>query len=140
MKYVRQLRLEDKSSDGTTKRPESSAGSTVTSATEPNEPAAAAGKRHKIQVIGARRTWGTLSECTVNSVKNVISRICKLENGLHVRCKTKFSPVTNKTKWWFVVHTDGSNFQDVCNLTWSHLVFSSDSKPSSVTMFHVFRL
>ena len=51
----RQLRLEDKSSDGTTKRPESSAGSTVTSATEPNEPAHAAGKRHKIQVIGARR-------------------------------------------------------------------------------------
>ena len=41
-----------------------------------------------------------------NSVKNVISRICKLENGLHVRRKTKFSPVTNKTKWWFVVHAD----------------------------------
>jgi len=72
----RQLCLEDKSNNCATKRPESSAGSTVTSATKPNEPAAAAGKWHKIQVMGARRIWGTLNECTVNSVKNVISRIC----------------------------------------------------------------
>ena len=77
---ARQLCLEDKSNNGATKRPVSSAGSTVTSATKPNEPAAAeAGKQPKIQVMGARRIWGTLSECTVNSVKNVIFRICKLE-------------------------------------------------------------
>ena len=44
--------------------------------------------------MGARRIW---SECIINSVKNVIFRVCKL---------TKVSPVTNKTKWWFVVHTD----------------------------------
>ena len=130
----RQLRLEDKSSDGTTKRPESSAGSTVTSATEPNEPAAAAGKRHKIQVIGARRIWGTLSECTVNSVKNVISRICKLENGLHVRRKTKFSPVTNKTKWWFVVHADEGLLSEL-NTKWDQVKLQTSWKLEPCFMY-----
>jgi len=70
--------------------------------------------------MGVRRIWGTLSECTVNSVKNVISRICKLENGLHVRRKTKFSPVTNKTKWWFVVHADEGLLSEL-NTKWDQV-------------------
>ena len=101
--YGRRTRGRQPSSDtdGATKKAESS--NVSMSATEP---AVTAGKRPKIQVVGARRIWGTLRDSTVNSVKNVISRICKLENGIRVRRKTKVSPVSNKTKWWCVVHAD----------------------------------
>lgn len=37
----------------------------------------------KIQVVGARRSWGTLKDSTVKSVKSVISHICRIDVGLH---------------------------------------------------------
>ena len=58
----------------------------------------------KVKVVGARRIWGTLRDCTVKSVKNVIVRVCKIDRGVHVKRKLKENSVTNKTRWWFVLH------------------------------------
>ena len=73
---------------------------------------AGAGKR-KVQVVGARRIWGTMKDSTVKSVKNVISRVCKIDGGLRVKRKTKENPVTNRTKWWFVIHADECLLSDL---------------------------
>ena len=45
---------------------------------------AVTGKR-KVQVVGARRIWGTMKDSTVKSVKNVISCVCKIDGGLRVK-------------------------------------------------------
>ena len=58
----------------------------------------------KVKVVGARRIWGALRDCTVKSVKNVIVRVCKIDRGVHVKRKLKENSVTNKTRWWFVLH------------------------------------
>ena len=98
------------------------------------EPAVPAGKRPKIQVVGARRIWGTLRDSTVNSVKNVISRICKLENGIRVRRKTKVSPVTNKRKWWYVVHADEDLLTEL-NTKWDQVKVQTSWKLEPCFMF-----
>ena len=117
--------------DSATKKAESS--NVFMSATEP---AVTAGKRPKIQVVGARRIWGTLRDSTVNSVKNVISRICKLENGIRVRRKTKVSPVTNKTKWWYVVHAD-EDFLTELNTKWDQVKVQTSWKLEPCFMFAI---
>ena len=43
----------------------------------------------KVKVDGACRIWGTLHDCTAKSVKNVIARVCKVDGGVHVKCKVK---------------------------------------------------
>jgi len=48
----------------------------------------------KIQVVGARRSWGTLKDSTVKSVKSVISRTCKIDEGLRVKNNTKDNPAS----------------------------------------------
>ena len=58
----------------------------------------------KVKVAGARRIWGTLRDCTIKSVKNVIARVCKIDSGVHVKRKVKENPTSKKTRWWFVLH------------------------------------
>ena len=67
----------------------------------------------KVKVVGARRIWGTLRDCTVKSVKNVIVRVCKIDRGVHVKRKVKENPVTNKVRWWFVLHGSESLLCDL---------------------------
>ena len=58
----------------------------------------------KVKVAGARRIWGTLRDCTVKSVKNVIARVCKIDSGVHVKRKVKENSTSKKIRWWFVLH------------------------------------
>lgn len=85
------------------------------------------GKR-KVQVVGAHRVWGTMKDSTVKSVKNVISRVCKIDGGLHVKRKTKDNPITNRTKWWFVIHAD------------EHLLSELDAKWEQVKLQTLWKL
>ena len=63
--------------------------------------------RAKVQVKGARKIWGTMAESTVRSVKNAINRFCNVApSGLSVRCKDRVIAATNKSVWWYIVHTD----------------------------------
>ena len=62
----------------------------------------------KVKVVGVQRIWGTLRDCTVKSVKNVIVYFCKIDSRIHVKCKVKENPVTNKARWWFVHHSTES--------------------------------
>ena len=64
-------------------------------------------------MVGARKIWGTMKDSTVKSVKNVISCVCKIDGGLRVKRKTKENPVTNRTKWWFVIHADECLLSDL---------------------------
>ena len=66
--------------------------------------------REKERVEGASRIWGTVRESTANSVKNVITRLCKpdLSRNLVVKRKDRFNPVSNKTRWWYIVRADES--------------------------------
>ena len=49
----------------------------------------------------------------VKSVKSVISRTCKIDEGLRVKSKTKDNPVTHRTKWWLVIHADEQLLSDL---------------------------
>ena len=40
----------------------------------------------KVKVAGAHRIWGTLRKCTV---KSAIFFVCKIDRGVHVKCKVK---------------------------------------------------
>jgi len=71
---------------------------------------------------------------TVNSVKTVISHICKLENGLPVRRKTKVSPVTNKTKWWFAVHANEGLLSEL-NTKWDQVKLQTSLKLEPFFMY-----
>lgn len=55
----------------------------------------------KVKVAGAHRIWGTLRDCTV---KSAIFCVCKIDRGVHVKRKVKENSVTNKDRWWFVLH------------------------------------
>jgi len=67
--------------------------------------------RHKIQVVGAHRIWGTV-KTVLSSLSSVISHTCKIDGGLRVKCKTKGNPMTHRTKWWFVIHADEQLLSD----------------------------
>ena len=62
--------------------------------------------KHKIQVVGAHRIWG--------NCERQYCQICQEYDFLYIQdwwraaCtrKTKDNPVTNRTKWWFVIHAD----------------------------------
>ena len=54
---------------------------------------------------GARRVWGTMKHTTTKTIKNAISRFCKIE-GLSIRRKVRNNPSTQKESWWFVIHAD----------------------------------
>ena len=56
-------------------------------------------------MAGARRIWGTLKNSTTNTVKNVISRLCKVDGEIRVRRKDKEGK-SKKSTWWYVVHGD----------------------------------
>ena len=51
----------------------------------------------------------TLCDCTVKSVRlNVIVCVCKINREVHAKRKVKENPVTNKARWWFVLHGNES--------------------------------
>ena len=59
----------------------------------------------KAKVAGARRIWDTLQECTVKSVRNVLTHLCNIDNSVvQVKRKARVHPLTNKNQWWFVLH------------------------------------
>ena len=94
----------------------------------PSDTAGAGAGKRKVQVAGARRVWGTMKDSTVKSVKNVISRVCKIDGGLRVKRKTKDNPVTNRSKWWFVIHAD------------EHLLSELDAKWEQVKLQTLWKL
>ena len=49
----------------------------------------------------------------VKSVKNVIVHFCKIDSRIHTKCKVKENPVTNKARWWFVLHSSESLLCDL---------------------------
>ena len=59
----------------------------------------------RVRVEGARRVWGTMKHTTTKTIKNAISRFCKIES-LSVRRKVRNNPSTQKESWWFVIHAD----------------------------------
>ena len=54
-----------------------------------------------------------MKSSAVKSVKSVISRTCKIDEGLRVKSKTKDNPVTHRTKWWLVIHADEQLLSDL---------------------------
>jgi len=64
-----------------------------------------ANKGPRVRVEGARRVWGTMKHTTTKSIKNAISRFCKIE-GLNIKRKVHSNPSSKKESWWFVVHAN----------------------------------
>ena len=50
-----------------------------------------------------------MRECTVRTVKNVLVRLCNIDGqSIQVKRKTKVLPMTNRNRWWFVLHASES--------------------------------
>ena len=71
--------------------------------------------RHKarVRVVGARRIWGTMRNCTTKSVRNAINHVCKIDKGIYVKRKFFENPATGKFKWWFTLHGNESLLNDL---------------------------
>ena len=78
---------------------------------------------------------------STKSIKNAVSRFCKLE-GLRIRRKTRTNDRTGKLNWWFVVYGEEST---LCELErkWDPLqtqtswVLEKCTKPSGNTIIQV---
>ena len=58
---------------------------------------------NKVQVVGARRVWGTMKVTSTSSLKSTIQKFCPL-NSLQIKRKTVLDVAGNVRKWWFIIH------------------------------------
>jgi len=54
--------------------------------------------------------------------------LCKIDGGLRLKRKAKDNPITNRTKWWFVIHAD------------EHLLSELDAKWEQVKLQTLWKL
>ena len=80
----------------------------------------------KVQVVGARRVWGTMKVTTTTSLKSTILKFCPL-TSLQIKRKTVLDVAGNVRRWWFVIHASENVLLDLEG-RWDQLQFQTGWK------------